>query len=65
MPKVEVDVNLEQLATILASLSPGDQETLTLLLDEATTEELLQRRAQAEQARQAGNLLTADELFME
>jgi hypothetical protein len=65
MPKVEVDVNLEQLATILASLSPGDQETLTLLLDEATTEELLQRRALAEQARQAGNLLTADELFME
>ncbi len=65
MPKVEVDVNLEQLATILASLSPGDQETLTLLLDEATTEELLQRRALAEQARQAGSLLTADELFME
>ncbi len=65
MPKVEVDVNLEQLATILASLSPGDQETLTLLLDEATTEDLFQRRALAEQARQAGSLLTADELFTE
>ena len=65
MPKVEVDVNLEQLAMILASLSPGDQETLTLLLDEATTEELLHRRALAEQARQAGTLLTAEELFTE
>ncbi len=65
MPKVEVDINLEQLATILASMSPGDQEALTLLLDEATTEELLQRRALAEQARQPGSLLTADELFME
>ena len=65
MPKVEVDVNLEQLAMILASLSPGDQATLTLLLDEATTEELLQRRALAEQVRQAGTLLTADEIFTE
>jgi hypothetical protein len=63
MPKVEVEVNLEQLAAILASLSPSDQDTLTLLLDQATTRELLQRRALAEQARQTGTLLSADELF--
>ncbi|GEM_PF-4921362 len=65
MPKVEVDVNLEQLATILTGLSSGDQETLTLLLDEATTQEPLHRRALAKQARQAGNLLTTEELFAE
>lgn len=44
MPKVEVEVNLEQLAAILASLSPGDQETLALLLDPALTKEILARR---------------------
>lgn len=65
MPKVEVDFDLEQLAAILAGLSPGDQETLALLLDEATTEELLHRRALAERARQTGTLLTAEELFTE
>lgn len=65
MPKIEVEFDLKQLATILTSLSPGDQETLTLLLDEATTAELLERRALAKQAHQAGTLLTANELFTE
>lgn len=65
MPKVEVDVNLEQLATVLTSLSQGEQETLALLLDRATTEELLKRRALAEQARRAGTLLTTEDLLTE
>lgn len=43
MPKVEVDVKLEQLAAVLTSLSQGEQETLALLLDRATTEEILKR----------------------
>lgn len=65
MPKVEVDVNLEQLATVLTSLSQGEQETLALLLDRATTEELPKRRALAEQARRAGTLLTTEDLLTE
>lgn len=44
MPKLEVELSLEQLATILASLPPGDQETLALLLDPALTKEILARR---------------------
>ncbi|MBI3988915.1 MAG: hypothetical protein HY347_04785 [candidate division NC10 bacterium] len=44
MPKVEVELSVEQLAAILASLSPGDQETLALLLDPALTKEILARR---------------------
>lgn len=65
MPKVEVDVNLEQLAAVLTSLSQGEQETVALLLDRATTEELLKRRALAEQARRAGTLLTTEDLLTE
>lgn len=65
MPKVEVDVNLEQLAAVLTSLSQGEQETLALLLDRTTTEEILKRRALAEQARRAGTLLTAEDLLTE
>lgn len=65
MPKVEVDVNLEQLAVVLTSLSQGEQETLALLLDRDTTEEILKRRALAEQSRRAGTLLTAEDLLTE
>jgi hypothetical protein len=65
MPKVEVDVNLEQLAAVLTSLSQGEQETLALLLDRDMTEDLLRRRALAEQSRRAGTLLTAEDLLME
>jgi hypothetical protein len=65
MPKVEVDVNLEQLAVVLTSLSQGEQETLALLLDRDMTEDLLKRRALAEQSRRAGTLLTAEDLLME
>lgn len=65
IPRVEVDVNLEQLATVLTSLSQGEQETVALLLDRATTEELLKRRALAEQSRRAGTLLTVEDLLTE
>lgn len=49
MPKVEVDIDLQQLARILVSLESKDLETLEILMDKELSEELLKRRALAQQ----------------
>lgn len=58
MPKVEVDLKLEQLARALNALSPGELETLELLLNPELGEELKRRRREAR-----GETLSEDELF--
>lgn len=58
MPKVEIDLKLEQLARALNALSPGELETLELLLNPELGEELKRRRREAR-----GETLSEDELF--
>lgn len=47
MPKVEVELDVEQLARALNALSPEELETLELLLNPEVTEELRRRRREA------------------
>lgn len=63
MPKVEVELDLQQLARILVSLESKDLETLEILMDKELSEELLKRKALAEQEREEGKLLTLEDLF--
>lgn len=61
MPKVEVE--LEQLAQALRTLSPGELETLELLLDPELSEELIHRRQDGRNALTHGETLSEAELF--
>lgn len=63
MPKVEIDLKLEQLAQALDALSPGELETLELLLNPELGEELKRRRREAHEALARGETLSEDELF--
>lgn len=63
MPKVEVNLKLEQLARALNALSPGELETLELLLNPELGEELKRRRREAREAAARGETLSEDELF--
>ena len=61
MPKVEVE--LEQLAQALQTLSPGELETLELLLNPELTDELKRRRQEGREAMAHGEALSEAELF--
>ena len=61
MPKVEVE--LEQLAQALRMLSPGELETLELLLDPERTEELKRRRQEGREALAHGEAVSEEELL--
>ena len=61
MPKVEVE--LEQLAQALRMLSPGELETLELLLDSELSEEIKRRRQEGREALAHGETLSERELF--
>jgi len=61
MPKVEVE--LEQLAHALQTLSPGELETLELLLNPELTDELKHRRQDGRNALAHGEALSEAELF--
>lgn len=61
MPKAEVE--LEQLAQVLRTLSPGELETLELLLDPELSEELIHRRQNGRNALAHGKALSEAELF--
>ncbi|HIC96588.1 TPA: hypothetical protein EYP12_08210 [Candidatus Bipolaricaulota bacterium] len=63
MPKVEIELKLEQLAQALNALSPGELETLELLLNPELTEELRRRRKEAREELAQGEALSEDELF--
>ncbi len=63
MPKVEIELKLEQLAQALNALNPGELETLELLLNPELKEELQQRRREAHEELAQGRALSEDELF--
>ena len=65
MPKVEVELRLEQLAQVLKTLSPGELETLELMLDPELGEELKRRRQEAHAQLARGEALSEEELFAE
>jgi len=61
MPKVEVE--LEQLAQALRTLSPGELETLELLLNPELADKLKRRRQEGREALAHGETFSEEELF--
>jgi len=65
MPKVELEVEIEQIAKILERLSPGELETLEILLNPDLRDELKRRREEARVEFKQGKTLSKEELFSE
>ncbi|MBE0478926.1 hypothetical protein IBX65_07405 [Candidatus Aerophobetes bacterium] len=63
MPKLELEVEIEQLAKILEGLSPGELETLEILLNPQLTDELKRRRQEAKIKFEQGETLSKEQLF--
>lgn len=63
MPRVELELEIEQIATMLEELSPGDLETLEILLNPELRDELKKRREEARIELKQGKTLSKDELF--
>ena len=63
MPKLEIELRVEQLAKALRALSPEELETLELLLDPDLLEELRRRRQAAHEELAQGKILSEEELF--
>jgi hypothetical protein len=61
VPKVEV--GLEQLAKALQELSPGDLETLEIMLDPGLAAELKSRREEAQREFREGRSLCREDLL--
>ena len=57
-----VSQTLEQLAEAISQLTPGELETLEILLDRELTQEMLRRSNEYEELKQEGRLLTLEEL---
>jgi hypothetical protein len=65
MPKVELELEIEQIAKILRELSPGELETLELLLNPELRAELKERREKGKLELKEGKTLSKTELFPE
>ena len=65
MPKIELELEVEQIARILAALSQEELETLELLLQPALAAELRQRRQEARTELEEGRTLSEAELFVD
>ena len=63
MPKVELELELEQIASILEKLSPGEIETLEILLDPDLRAELKERHVKGKLELQEEKTLSKTELF--
>jgi len=63
MPKVELEIRIEQIAKILKELSPGELETLEVLLNPELRDELKRRRREAKIEFEQGKTLSKEELF--
>jgi uncharacterized protein YicC (UPF0701 family) len=63
MPKVELEVGIEQIAKILEGLSPGELETLEILLNPELRDELKRGRQEVEIEFKQGRTLSKEELF--
>ncbi|MCL0073007.1 hypothetical protein M1N91_02170 [Dehalococcoidia bacterium] len=65
MPRVDPELEIGQIAEILEGLSPGELETLEILLNRELTDELKKRRQEARIEFEQGKTLSRDELFSE
>jgi len=63
MPRVELELEVEQIARILVTLSEQELETLELLLQPELTAELRQRRQEARTEVKEDRTLSVAELF--
>lgn len=64
MPKIEVELKLEEIAQALKQLTPGERETLAILLDPKLKAELKSRWAKARVELKSGKTLSEEELFL-
>jgi len=65
MPRVELELGVEQIARILEALSEQELETLELLLQPELAAELSQRRQEARKELEEGKTLSEGELFLD
>ncbi len=65
MPKVELDLELEQLAKVIRELSPGELETLEILLNNELRREVSNRWREAKVEMRRKETLSKEELFSE
>jgi hypothetical protein len=65
MPKLELELGVEQIAKMLEALSEQELETLELLLQPELAGELRQRRQEAKTELEEGKTLSKAELFAE
>lgn len=63
MPRVEVELELEEIAKAIKRLTPGDRETLAILLNPKLQAELKSRWKKARAELNAGETLSVEELF--
>ncbi len=63
MPRIKVELNLEELAQALKQLTPGERETLAILLNPKLKAELKSRWQRARAELKAGKTLSEEELF--
>ncbi|MFO7772823.1 MAG: hypothetical protein R6V59_02605 [Dehalococcoidia bacterium] len=63
MPRVELELEVKQIARILEALSQQELETLELLLQPELGAELRQRRQEARTELEEGKTLSKAELF--
>lgn len=63
MPHVKVELKVEELVRVLKQLTPGEQETLLILLNPKLKRELKERWKKAQAELKAGKTLTEEELF--
>jgi len=65
MPRVELELGVEQIARLLEALSQGELETLELLMQPELAAELRQRRQEARTELAEGKTLSEAELFVD
>jgi hypothetical protein len=63
MPKIRVELEIEQIAKILEGIRSGELETLEILLRPELRDELRKRREEAGIEFEQGKTLSKDELF--
>ncbi|MCS6903204.1 MAG: hypothetical protein NZO41_02870 [Candidatus Bipolaricaulota bacterium] len=63
MPQVKVELKVEELAQALKQLTPGERETLLILLNPKLKRELKERWKRARGEFKSGKTLTEEELF--
>lgn len=63
MPKLELELEIEQIATLLKNLSQSDMETLEILLNPELAQEIKNRQSQARIELGEGKSLSSKELF--